>query len=77
MALPHTLLIPEGSRGRAKSAKSSIAGRQDLGTVEWLARVVPGIKEGQRCCPFFVALVFSRRNANWEKDKMLSIFPFH
>ena len=23
----------------------------------------------------FPALVFRRRNANWEKDKMLSIFP--
>ena len=24
----------------------------------------------------FPALVFGRRNANWKKDKMLSIFPF-
>ena len=64
MALPHTLLIPEGSRGGAKSAKSASVGREVL-----------CIKEGQNAVRFS-CLVFCRWNANWEKHKMLSIFPF-
>ena len=34
MALPHTLLIPEGSRGGAKTAKAARVGREFLYTKE-------------------------------------------
>ena len=66
MALPHTLLIPEGSRGGAKSAKNCLNGCVGGSGILY-------IKTGQNAVRFS-RVVFCRLHANWEKDKMLSIF---
>ena len=77
---PHTLWIPKGSQGRGEMESGAAPYSVDKCPEEGLrapqrSAEMLCIKEGQNAVRFS-CLDFCRLNANWEKDKMLSIFPF-